>query len=412
MTLRVLHTADWHLGHQLHGFDRTREHAAILSWLLDILEAEHIDVLLIGGDVFDAANPPTEALAQWYRFLGDAWRRFPKLQVVVVGGNHDSAARLEATDPFLRALDRLHVIGGAVRRDGVLDVERHVIELKGPDGGTAAWVAAVPHLRATETGTGSEEAVANGIRRFYERVLDRIRARRTPDQPIVAMGHLYVVGGQVSTISERRLSIGSETAVGHDLFPHDVAYAALGHLHLAQRIGGRDEIRYSGSLLPLALPERDYPHQVVVVTLDGPTVSEIRELRLPRPVKLPRIPEQGSAPTTEVLGALRVLPARGPGDALDLPLLEVEVRLDRPEPLLRQKVEEALQGRAVRLARLGVTLTGSGQTLADTETRPVAELTPEDVLRVRWKRDHEGDPPPDLLAAFHELVDLVHQERA
>lgn len=412
MSLRVLHTSDWHLGHQLCGFDRTREHAAILSWLLDTLDAERIDVLLVAGDVFDAANPPTEALAHWYRFLGEAWRRFPKLQVVAVGGNHDSAARLEATDPFLRSLERLHVIGGSVRRDGAVDLERHVVELKGPEGQTSAWVAAIPHLRATETGTGSEEAVANGVRRFYEGVLDRIRARRAPDQAIVAMGHLYVVGGQVSAISERRLSVGSETAVGHDLFPSDVAYAALGHLHLPQRIGGRDEIRYSGSLLPLALPERAYPHQVLVVTLEGPTVSEIRELRVPRPVELPRIPETGAASTAEVLAAIRALPVLGPGNAGDLPLLEVEVRLDGPEPMLRQKVEEALQGRAVRLARLGVTLTGTGEALADVETRPVADLTPEDVLRARWKRDHEGDPPPDLLAAFHELVDLVDQERA
>jgi exonuclease SbcD len=413
MTLRLLHTADWHLGHQLHGFDRAREHAAILSWLLETIEREQIDVLLVAGDVFDSANPSTEAVAQWYRFLGDAWRRFPTLQVVVIGGNHDSASRLETTDPFLRALDRIHVVGGATRRDGAPDLARHVIELKGPDGKTTVgWVAAVPHLRATETGTGSEQAVAAGVRRFYAGVLDLIRARRTPDQPIIAMGHLYVVGGKVSNLSERRLSVGNETAIAHDLFPNDIAYAALGHLHLAQEVGGRERVRYSGSLLPLSLSERDYPHQAIVVAIDGPRVIEVRELRASRPVKLPRIPEDGAAPLSEALAAIRALPSLGPGDAKDLPLLEVEVRVDKPEPLLRQKVEEALQGRAARLARLGVTLTGTGATLGDPEVRAIADLTPEEVFCARWKRDHEGDPPPDVLATFHELLDLVYQEHA
>jgi exonuclease SbcD len=82
----------------LHGFDRSREHALVLEWLLETIEQEDVDALLVAGDVFDAANPPTEAQHLWYRFLVDVEARSAP-QVVVVGGNHDSASRLDSTDP-------------------------------------------------------------------------------------------------------------------------------------------------------------------------------------------------------------------------------------------------------------------------------------------------------------------------
>jgi DNA repair protein SbcD/Mre11 len=410
MALRLLHTSDWHLGHALHGFDRAHEHALVLAWLLDALVAEDVDALLLAGDVFDAANPPTEAQHLWYRFLVDAWRRAPHLQIVVVGGNHDSASRLDATDPFLRAMGRLHVVGGVVRRDGEVDLDRHVIPLTDRTGRTAAWVAAVPHLRAAETGTGDEAAVAAGTRAFYDAVFARLRTRRGAGEATVAMGHLYLVGGQVSALSERKLTLGNQSAVGHDLFPEDVAYAALGHLHLAQPVGGREHVRYSGSLIPLSLAERDYPHQAVLVEIEGTRASSVRELRTPRHVELPRIPRAGAASLEEALAAIAAFPERGDGPDCGRPLLEVEVRIEKPEPTLRQRLEEALRGKEARLARLGVSVTGTGASLGDREVRAISDLLPEEVFRAKWKKHHEGDPPAHLLLAFHELVELVHGE--
>jgi exonuclease SbcD len=412
MSLRLLHTSDWHLGHLLHGFERTLEHEAALAWLLDTIEAEQVDALLVAGDVFDSANPPTEALATWNRFLVEAWRRHPRLQVVVVGGNHDSAARLDATDPFLRALDRLHVVGGARRPDGTLDVARLAVPLTDRGGAVAAWVAAVPYLRASDTGAGDEAAVAAGLRRFYDEVLSGLRARRTPDQALIAMGHLYLVGGKVSDQSERALTVGNQGAVGEALFPDDLAYVALGHLHLAQQVGLRPHVRYAGSPLPLSLGERGYPHQAVLAVLEGARAAEVRSIRAPRLRSLPRIPAEGAASVEAALAALRALPDATPETPGPWPLVEVVVRLDQPEPALRQRVEEALSGKAARLARLGTEGTGTGLALADVEHRPVAELRPEEVFRLRWARDHQGEPPAALLACLQELLDVVHQEQA
>jgi exonuclease SbcD len=416
MPLRLLHTADWHLGHALHGFERAHEHARLVEWLLDTIEAEAIDAVLVAGDVYDAASPPLEAQQLWYRFLVEAWRRTPHLQVVVIGGNHDSPARLDATDPFLRAMERLVVVGGVPRGpDGRALLDRLVVPLRDRRGEVGAWVAAVPFLRAADTGAGTEDAAAEAVRRFYADALGAARARREEGQALVAMGHLYLVGTQVSALSERQLLVGNQSAISHELFPRDVAYAALGHLHLAQRVGGREHVRYAGSLLPLSFAERDYPHGVAVVELEGAVATAVRTVRAPRAVELLRVPDGGPAGALDdVLAALRALPPRGAGPEADRPLVEVRVRIDRPEPTLRAQVEEALDGREARFARLAVEAAGTGEALGEAlaALRPVAELLPEEVFRAKYARDFGGSPPDALVDDFRALLEAVQGEGA
>jgi exonuclease SbcD len=412
MPLRLLHTADWHLGHTLHDFDRAFEHERLLAWLIETIEREQVDALLVAGDVFDAANPPTAAQAAWYGFLVEAWARNPTLQVVVLGGNHDSAARLEAVDPFLLAMKRLHLLGGVRRKDGVLDLDRFVVPLHDRSGEVRAWVAAVPYLRASETGTGGDDAVARGTADVFGRVLDIARSRRQDGQSLLVMGHLHAAGGQVSDLSERKVVVGNQVAIPVDIFPTDVAYTALGHLHLAQAVGGRENVRYSGSLLPLALSERTYPHQVVLVEVDGNTAVP-RAIPVPRIADILQVPASGlPGPVEAVLRDLARLPARGEGLEPARPFLRVNIAVDRPDPTLRQRVVEALEGKEARLAQFQVTSTGKGEALGDVEVRSITDLTPDEVFRAKYRREYGQDVPAELVQAFHELVDQVGQEGA
>ena len=92
------------------------------------------------------------------------------------------------------------------------------------------------------------------------------------------------------------------------------------------------------------------------------------------------------------------------------PFLELRILLDRPEPHLRRRIEEVLEGKSVRLSKITVSYTGHGQALADRESRrDLSELTVEEVFRQRYAREHEGEPPEAMLAAFAELVDAAHQ---
>ncbi len=415
--MRLLHTSDWHLGHSLHSVGREAEHDAFLAWLLDTLVAQRIDALLVCGDVFDTANPSAHAQAAWYRFLARARGRLPGLDVVVVGGNHDSAARLDAPNPMLRELG-IQVVGGLPRTPaGELDLGRLVLPLTGPDGGVAAWVGAVPFLRAGDlraAPAGEAEAddpLVEGVRRVYAEVVAEAERRRAPGQPIVLMGHCYASGGRLSALSERKILGGNQHALPVGLFPPAAAYVALGHLHLAQAVGD-DRVRYCGSPLPLALSESPYPHQVCVVELDDANPPRVEAVRVPRTVAILHRPEAGAAPLAEVLPLLAELPGAGGAEGRDAwPFLEVRVVLEGPAPALRQQVEQALEGKAVRLLKITVEHGGHGKALADlAAARDLKDFTPEEVFLQRFRRDHDGDPPPELLALFHELLHQVGQE--
>ena len=115
--MRVIHTSDWHLGQELHGFDRGVEHDAFLDWLASQLIKLDADALIVTGDVYDTVNPPIPAHQRLYQFLRLALAESPSLQIVLIGGNHDSAARLELPKHLLDA-NRIHLIGGMPRHDG------------------------------------------------------------------------------------------------------------------------------------------------------------------------------------------------------------------------------------------------------------------------------------------------------
>lgn len=112
--MRLLHTSDWHLGQEFHEHPRDHEHEAFLGWLADALEEHRIDALIVAGDIYDSQNPPIAAQKQLYRFIAGIRGRMPKLDIVLVGGNHDSAGRLEAPGPLLEPLG-VRVVGSLAR---------------------------------------------------------------------------------------------------------------------------------------------------------------------------------------------------------------------------------------------------------------------------------------------------------
>ncbi|MCP3958973.1 MAG: exonuclease subunit SbcD [bacterium] len=412
--MRILHTSDWHLGHTLHEFSREIEHRRFLAWLLDTLDEHQIDALLIAGDIFETANPSAVAQEIWYGFLADARRRRPKLDIVVVGGNHDSAARLDAPRPILAGHD-VFMVGGLPRKaDGELELDRLLAPLHDADGEVKAWVTAVPYLRITDLPRISdvEDPLIEGVRHVYAEVIAAARQRCDPDHALVATGHCYMTDSQISEMSERRILGGNQHALPVDIFPPDIAYVALGHLHLPQGVAS-DHVRYSGSPIPLSLGEREYPHQVLLVELEGADLASVTPLIIPRAVDLLRVPEREALPLGEILPLLEALPDGNDDPQGEWPFLEVHVSLPAPEPTLRADVEKALEGRRVRLVRLQPTYTGTGAALGDhTGSRRLDELQVEEVFLKCWHMKYEEKPDAELLEAFHELVERTHQEGA
>ncbi len=404
--MRLLHTSDWHLGQTLHNYERGYEHQRFLDWLLDTLVAERVDVLLVAGDVFDNANPSAASQKQLYVFLQQARARLPALQLVVVAGNHDSAGRLEAPAPLLAA-HGTHVIGHLLRgENGDIDLERLLLPLSGADGRVQAWCLAVPFLRPGDVpklpAGDTQDAYLGGIALLYRQLTDLALARRQPGQAILAMGHCHMVGGEMSNDSERRIVIGGTEMLPSGIFDTTIAYAALGHLHKAQAVGGQEHIRYCGSPIPLSFAEVNYRHQVLCLDIDGETLQSVRVIEVPRAVPLLRVPAT-PAPIAEVLAQLAALDVPdAPAEAQ--PLLEVRVRLDAPEPGLRTRIETALDGKPVRLAKIETSSTARSSAPENMTLDQLSQLQPDDIFRRLYQQKYAKEAPPELLSALAELL--------
>ncbi|OFA07535.1 nuclease SbcCD subunit D [Janthinobacterium sp. HH107] len=404
--MRLLHTSDWHLGQTLHNFERGYEHQRFLDWLLDTLVMEQVDVLLVAGDVFDNANPSAASQKQLYVFLQQARARLPALQLVVVAGNHDSAGRLEAPGPLLAA-HGTHVIGHVLRGDdGQIDLERLLLPLTGNDGQVQAWCLAVPFLRPGDVpklpAGDTQDAYLGGIALLYRQLADLALARRRPGQAIIAMGHCHMVGGEMSNDSERRIVIGGTEMLPSGIFDTSIAYAALGHLHKAQAVGGQEHIRYCGSPIPLSFAEVNYRHQVLCLDIDGDTLKSVRAIEVPRAVPLLRVPAT-PAPIAEVMEQLAALDVPdAPAEAQ--PFLEVRVRLEAPEPGLRTRIETALDGKSVRLAKIETSSAARSSAPENMTLDQLGQLQPDDIFRRLYQQKYAKEAPPELLSALAELL--------
>lgn len=402
--IRILHTADWHLGQTFFGYDRTGEHELFLNWLIEEICRKEIDALIIAGDVFDVSNPSAASQRMYYEFIYRVSAVNPQLQIVIVAGNHDSAARLEAPLPLLQAMRT--EVRGVVRKleDGEIDYDHLTIELKNRNGEVEVLCMAVPFLRQGDYPVvqTAGNSYAEGVREFYTRFLKRLWRRRTDSQAILAIGHLQATGSEIAEkdYSERTV-IGGLECVSPDVFPEQIAYTALGHIHKAQRVSGRENMRYAGSPIPMSFAEKHYHHGVVMVTFDEGCAVDIERIECPKLIPLISVPAGKPLPPETVLEELKVLP-NVDGEA---PYLEVKVLLEEPEPMLRQEVEEALADKNYRLARIVSTYhkdKGEEKQEKDDWRRGLQEMSPLQIAQSAFEKIYQTEMPGELTELFQE----------
>lgn len=265
--MRLLHTADWHLGRAFHGEDLLGAQAAFVDFVVAAARSARVDGILIAGDLYDRALPPVDAV----RLASEALARLAEVApVIVISGNHDSAARLGFGAELLARAD-VHV------RTDPLALSRPI-----PLGDGRLY--AVPYLEPdlVREAMGVEErshAAAMGA------AMDRIRAdvAARGSGPVVVMAHAFVAGG-MPTESERDLAVGGAANV--PAFAFDGAdYVALGHLHGPQVVGGGLG-RYAGSPLAFSFSEAGQAKSVAVVevTAGALPLTELLPCPVPRPL--------------------------------------------------------------------------------------------------------------------------------
>ena len=288
--------------------------------------------------------------------------------------------------------------------DGGIDYEHLTVELKNRQGETELLCMAVPFLRQGDYRVVQTEGnpYAEGVRELYTSLLQKLRERRKENQCILAIGHLQATGAEIAErdYSERTV-IGGLECVSPDAFSEQIAYTALGHIHKAQRVSGRENVRYAGSPIPMSFAEKHYHHGVVEVTFDKGEAVEIKRLECPKLIPLISVPEGEPAVPEVVLEALGNLPEVE--DAA--PYLEVKVLLEEPEPMLRQEIEQALAGKNYRLARIVSTYrseTGKVEEQSEEWKRGLQEMSPLQIAQSAFEKIYQVEMPQELTELFEE----------
>ncbi len=403
--MKILHTADWHLGQKFLYRDRIQEHQAALDWLLSLIREEEIELLLVAGDIFDIGNPPNYARRMYYQFLTQLLNTGCR-HVVVVGGNHDSPAMLEAPKDLLEAL-RVQVVGAASEQS-----ERDVLLLKDANDQLEAVVAAVPFLRDRDlrsslSGEKAEDRVQQiqaGIARHYQSLAEVCQTYTKPNVPIITTGHLYAKGATAAD-KQDNIYIGNMENIAAADFPSLFDYVALGHLHRPQAVGQSYHIRYSGSLIPLSFSETTDQKSVSIVEFSGRKMTRgVREVPIPVFRQLRTI----TGDLESVQKQLTTLSKQLSDNDLT-PWIEVIIETDQMIPNLDLVLKDYLSDAPLELLKIRA----KRQHYAldtQTELTDLDDLSPLEVFRK--KCNSFGSPPEEmdeLEATFRELQDWMQQ---
>ena len=255
---KFIHTSDWHLGQNFYGYDRSEEQADFLRQLVDIVRQQQPDALLVSGDIFHTAAPSSAAVTLYVNAMLDIHNACPKMAIVVIAGNHDSASRLQC-DSRLWELAGVKVLGGIARdSEGLADLDRHIIHVKGK-----GIVAAVPFAYPASFPLVNDEHVGSDQRQpvYFQSLLDHVNAQNPAQLPLVLMAHLAVNGSDFTGHE-----VGMMECVEVGVLGNGYDYAALGHIHRPQDVSER--ARYCGTPLAVSFDEQ-CEHSVSIVEIDA-----------------------------------------------------------------------------------------------------------------------------------------------
>lgn len=398
--MKILHTADWHIGKKLHNYELAKDFDRFIDWLCDCVRAEDVDVLLISGDCFDLANPSSAARNQYYESLVKLKKNVH--QIVITGGNHDSPAVLNAPKQLLKALN-FDVVGGLPN-----NIAEALIPLKNKEGNIGAVVAAIPFLRNPDlrkddfpikTYEDRLEALRVGITDVFQRAAKSCQ-QKYPSIPAIAMGHLYAAGIEPSE-SERDIQIGNQVAFQASAFDDYFRYVALGHIHKPQRVAAVQPIFYSGSPLPLSFSERKDEKRVLLIETEESW--EPKSIAIPSFRKLLKIAGDFNVLETK----LRKLPEnKGLDNLIELELQEKNYttkQIHKLEELVSDFQQSGYQIVKHR-ANFETKLKESGELFE--EEINLEELKPQKVFEERLNQENFSEEEhKELQAAFLELME-------
>jgi len=382
--MKILHTADWHIGKILHRQSLYDDISYFFDWLVQRITDEKIDLLLVSGDIFDLANPSNMDTKLYYQTL----YRLSKtnVKVIITGGNHDSISLLDAPSSLLDVLD-ITVVGGA--KD---DIHNEIIPITGTHGEVECIVLAVPFLRdkdLRQSMQASEMAdkssfISEAIKQHYDKLVEMTVEKFGHSAPIIAMGHLYMQGS-ITSDSEREIHIGNLEGLDSKIIHPEIDYMALGHIHKPQKIGNKNNIRYSGSPVFLDFSERNYDKMVIEIEIEANEIKSITSVAIPKSREILKF----TGDLTSVKNMLMVYQNKYPLTAF----IEIEIQENEFDVLKIQAMEDmidSIKSEEFKILknRIFFDQTPDSMKVILNESRTIQELTPMDIFRQKLSENN------------------------
>lgn len=290
--MKILHTADWHLGKRLDSFSRIDEQVLVMNEIVDIADRENVDLVIIAGDLFDAFNPGVEAIELFYRTI----KRLTKngiRPVLAIAGNHDSPHLIDAPDPLARAsgiilIGHPHAVVTPFTTDGftVLKSDTGFIELSLPQFDYPIRILHTAYANEIRLKQYLGEEKESKLNEVLAANWQKIANTYCDDKGVnILTAHLYMnkLGSPLleEPDGEKPVKIGNADLIYSEAIPPQVQYTALGHLHGYKNIGSAEKpVVYASSPLCYSFSEAGQAKYVALVSVSAGEQARVERIPL------------------------------------------------------------------------------------------------------------------------------------
>ena len=382
--VKLIHTADWHLGQSFYRMSKEEEHEDFFRQLSDIVEKEKPDALLVSGDIFHVAMPAASAKKQFVNGVVNLHKKRPQMKIVITAGNHDSFQHLEAHRELWDCAN-VSVIGyPEYVGDGVSVVyDKMIVELKDEKDVMKAYIIAVPYVHPSKYG-------------IFKELLTEVEKRNTQQVPVVMMAHLSIRDTQNEDLDD---NVGGIDCVTPDEMGEGYDYLALGHIHIPKFVNGTNrKARYAGTPVQTSFDE-DRGHSVSVVEIEKHNAQpQVREIEITNKKEYLTLPEEAK-PFEEVLEEIRKIPDEKEGFLRLNILVKDSLQVDA-----EQRIYEVLKDKKMKFCLFDIHRPEDESRKAQVvfTVEQIRTLDPLDLAKSYYERKHKTEMPEELVALFEE----------
>jgi DNA repair protein SbcD/Mre11 len=400
--MKILHTADWHLGKRLEWLSRHDEQVLVLEEICQIAERENVDAILIAGDLFDNQNPPTNSIDLFYKICKRLTNNGLR-PVIAIAGNHDSPERVEAPDPLARECGIIFagfpnsIIPKLSLQTGleITQSDEGFIELKLPNFDYPLRILHTSYANESRLrkDLGIVDVEQNLRSILTEKWAETAQKYVNNEGVNLLMAHLFVMqyGGEIpeEPDDEKPINIGGASAIFTENFPQNLQYVALGHLHRQHDVKGQNyPVVYAGSPLAYSFAEKNQEKYVLILDAKPAQPIDYQRIKLESPKKLLQNSFESIDEAVVWLNA-------NPNDLVDIEIVS-DSHITTAD---RRRLVEAHKGIIYIKPKLKNERLGNEKTLQVDLNKSVNELF---VDYFKYKKGQE--PNEELMSLFKELL--------